>query len=184
MPQTLIGCCFWLKVKKLKMLQSNRNREKQENNMFERKEPECLTCKNVVSSEQMNGKPVGISISISTKVEVSVVLSGSCCWCETSGSDQVTEPRKLNGLLTRDLPDGPTRWYTSVDREVELLENSFDILLPNVTCADSGVYVCHLAAPVGEQNKDGEILLTLIGTLMSETQLGSKVSGRFIICVA
>lgn len=44
-----------------------------------------------------------------------------------------------------------------------LLGGSYNILLPNVTCADSGRYTCHLAAPVGDQNREGEILLMLAG---------------------
>ncbi len=79
---------------------------------------------------------------------------------------QVGEPpeSRLSGLLTRDLPNGTTRWYTNLEREVELLGETRDIFLPNVTCADSGVYMCHLAAPVGEQNREGQVLLTLTGT--------------------
>ncbi|XP_074510522.1 uncharacterized protein LOC141779538 [Sebastes fasciatus] len=68
---------------------------------------------------------------------------------------------RLSGLLTRDLPDGPTRWYTGLEREVELLRDSRNVLLPNVTCDDGGLYQCHLAAPVGEQNREGQVLLTL-----------------------
>ncbi|KAM7421611.1 hypothetical protein PAMA_015656 [Pampus argenteus] len=67
----------------------------------------------------------------------------------------------LSGLLTRELPNGTTTWYAGVDREVELLGQSRNIVLPNVTCSDRGVYRCHLAAPVGEQNQEGKVLLTL-----------------------
>ncbi|XP_034409157.1 uncharacterized protein LOC117745158 [Cyclopterus lumpus] len=68
---------------------------------------------------------------------------------------------RANGLLTKELPNGTTRWYTGVRREVELLAESRDILLPNVTCGDCGVYTCHLAAPVGEQNREGQVVLAL-----------------------
>ncbi|XP_023249396.1 CD83 antigen [Seriola lalandi dorsalis] len=76
---------------------------------------------------------------------------------------KVLEPTssQLSGLLTRDLPNGTTRWYAGVDREVELLGESRNILLPNVTCGDSGSYICHLAAPVGEQNREGTVVLTV-----------------------
>ncbi|XP_034466698.1 CD83 antigen isoform X1 [Hippoglossus hippoglossus] len=70
---------------------------------------------------------------------------------------------RLSGLLTRNLPNGTTRYYTDLDREVELLVESRSLFLPNVTCGDGGVYTCHLAAPVGEQNSDGRVLLTLTG---------------------
>eukprot|EP00064_Thunnus_orientalis_P018811 superscaffoldBa00004461_g18917 len=68
---------------------------------------------------------------------------------------------RLSGLLTKDLPNGTTRWYLGLDREVELLDETRNILLPNVTCSDSGVYMCRLEAPVGEQNQEGQILLIL-----------------------
>ncbi|XP_026227902.1 CD83 antigen [Anabas testudineus] len=68
---------------------------------------------------------------------------------------------RLSGLLTRDFDNGTTRWYNGVEREVELDVESRSIFLPNVTCDDSGVYMCHLAAPVGEQNREGLVLLTL-----------------------
>ncbi|XP_051261376.1 CD83 antigen [Dicentrarchus labrax] len=70
-------------------------------------------------------------------------------------------PSRLSGLLTKDLPNGPTRWYTSVDQAVQLVNNSSTIFLPNVTCGESGVYECHLAAPVGQQNREGRVRLTL-----------------------
>ncbi|XP_060937348.1 CD83 antigen isoform X2 [Limanda limanda] len=70
---------------------------------------------------------------------------------------------RLSGLLTRNLSTGTTRYYSGLDREVELLAESRSLLLPNVTCGDGGVYTCHMAAPVGEQNQDGRVLLTLTG---------------------
>lgn len=66
-----------------------------------------------------------------------------------------------SGLLARNLPNGTTRWYKDVTRQVELQGESHDLLLPNVTCDDVGVYLCYLAAPVGQQNQEGKVLLTL-----------------------
>lgn len=83
---------------------------------------------------------------------------------------------RLSGLLTRDLVNGTTRWYNGVDREVELRVESRSIFLPNVTCDDAGAYVCHLAAPVGEQNKEGLVLLTLTGKSQHVTSLLSEIS--------
>ncbi|XP_040901321.1 CD83 antigen [Toxotes jaculatrix] len=68
---------------------------------------------------------------------------------------------RLSGLLTKDLINGTTSWYMDLDREVELQDETHSIFLPNVTCSDSGVYLCHLAAPVGEQIREGQVLLTL-----------------------
>uniref|UniRef100_A0A3Q4H6F9 CD83 antigen-like n=1 Tax=Neolamprologus brichardi TaxID=32507 RepID=A0A3Q4H6F9_NEOBR len=66
-----------------------------------------------------------------------------------------------NGLLTRDLPDGTTRWYAGVERDVALVNETQDIILADTTCSDAGVYMCHLAAPVGEQNQDSYVRLVL-----------------------
>uniref|UniRef100_A0A3Q3VXU6 Ig-like domain-containing protein n=1 Tax=Mola mola TaxID=94237 RepID=A0A3Q3VXU6_MOLML len=44
-----------------------------------------------------------------------------------------------------------------------LVGETHGILLRNVTCSDSGLYTCHLAAPVGEQNQEEQVLLTLSG---------------------
>lgn len=70
---------------------------------------------------------------------------------------------RLSGLVTRDLPNGTVLSYDGVEREVELLDETHNILLSNLTCADSGVYSCQLSAPVGQQNRDGEIQLILTG---------------------
>ncbi|KAM3613635.1 uncharacterized protein V6R79_002801 [Siganus canaliculatus] len=70
---------------------------------------------------------------------------------------------RLSGLVTRDLPGGVELQYAGVSRQVALQGASYDLLLTNVTCADAGVYSCHLAAPVGQQNQDGEVLLTVTG---------------------
>lgn len=78
-----------------------------------------------------------------------------------------------NGLLTRDLPDGTTRWYDGVERDVALVNETHDILLADTTCSDAGVYMCHLAAPVGEQNQDGYVHLVLAGKRLSQLSLGS-----------
>ncbi|KAF7647604.1 hypothetical protein LDENG_00169670 [Lucifuga dentata] len=68
---------------------------------------------------------------------------------------------RRRGLVTWTLPNGTLQFYAGLEREVEVLEKSRDIFLPNLTNSDSGVYVCHLAAPVGEQNQEGQVLLSL-----------------------
>ncbi|KAI4799781.1 hypothetical protein KUCAC02_016677 [Chaenocephalus aceratus] len=78
-------------------------------------------------------------------------------WYKVSGAP---DPG-LSGLLSRKLPNGPTQWYVGVQREMDLQGGTGDIVLPNVTCADRGVYTCHLAAPVGQQNREGQVTLTL-----------------------
>lgn len=80
---------------------------------------------------------------------------------------QVGQPPSphLRGLLTKDLLNGTTTLYQSSRQEAPpvLVGEFHSILLPNVTCSDSGLYTCHLAAPVGEKNQNGQILLTLTG---------------------
>uniref|UniRef100_A0A3B5L7J3 Ig-like domain-containing protein n=1 Tax=Xiphophorus couchianus TaxID=32473 RepID=A0A3B5L7J3_9TELE len=77
-----------------------------------------------------------------------------------AGSDS---SHQRDGLLAKYLPNGTTRWYKDVTRKVELQDDSLDLVLPNVTCSDSGVYLCFLAAPVGQQNQEGKVKLTLPG---------------------
>ncbi|XP_041844565.1 CD83 antigen [Melanotaenia boesemani] len=87
--------------------------------------------------------------------------------------------RPRSGLLRSDL-NGTTLRYSGVDREMELLEDSHDIFLPNVTCKDSGVYLCHLAAPVGEQNQEGRVLLTLTDCPAHPTDLPIEAKDNLI----
>ncbi|KAM9722612.1 CD83 antigen [Menidia menidia] len=71
------------------------------------------------------------------------------------------QPDRQSGLLRKDLPHGETRRYAGLDREMELLDDSHGLSLTNVTCADGGLYLCRLWAPVGEQNRQGQVRLTL-----------------------
>ncbi|XP_068613283.1 CD83 antigen-like [Brachionichthys hirsutus] len=73
---------------------------------------------------------------------------------------EMPSPR-LSGLLTRNLTDGTTRRHAGVARDVQLLDGSRHVLLANVTCDDRGVYSCHLAAPVGERDLEGQVRLTV-----------------------
>ncbi|XP_059921109.1 CD83 antigen [Gadus macrocephalus] len=72
-------------------------------------------------------------------------------------------PERFDGLLIRALPNGTTRRYIGLRREVQLLEDRWNILLPNVSFGDSGTYLCHLAAPVGEQSREGRLNLAVTG---------------------
>ncbi|XP_030226548.1 CD83 antigen [Gadus morhua] len=71
-------------------------------------------------------------------------------------------PEGLDDLLIRALPNGTTR-YIGLRREVQLLEDRWDILLPNVSFGDSGTYLCRLADPVGEQSPVGRLNLAVTG---------------------
>ncbi|XP_077382449.1 CD83 antigen [Festucalex cinctus] len=64
------------------------------------------------------------------------------------------------GLVMRDLPYGVAERNMVLKREV-VLEDTSDIVLPNVTCGDDGSYICRLYAPVGERNIEGKVVLHL-----------------------
>ncbi|XP_054903185.1 CD83 antigen [Poeciliopsis prolifica] len=92
-----------------------------------------------------------------TAKQIPGVQYSSVRWYK-AGSDST---HQRNGLLAKNLPNGTTRWYKDMTRKVQLQGESLDLFLPNVTCSDSGVYLCFLAAPVGQQNQEGKVLLTL-----------------------
>ncbi|CAJ1063108.1 CD83 antigen [Xyrichtys novacula] len=89
---------------------------------------------------------------------------------------------RLNGILTRDLPNGTTQWYVDVEREVNLLGDSPDIFLPNITCADGGVYTCYLAAPLGEQNREKKVILTVSGCPDEATE--TLITDVYLVVIA
>lgn len=95
---------------------------------------------------------------------------------------QVEGETSDSGLLTKDLPNGTTRWYKDVEREVSFLDESTSIRLPNVTCGDGGVYKCHLAAPVGEQNRDGKVLLIVKDCPVATTE--SQMTDTYLVVFA
>lgn len=83
---------------------------------------------------------------------------------------QVTEEsenssRLLNGLVMKKLTktNSSVGKYKGVTRHVELLENSTNLFLPNVTVEDSGIYSCFLSAPLGHQNQEGDVHLNVYG---------------------
>uniref|UniRef100_A0A8C5GZJ2 Ig-like domain-containing protein n=1 Tax=Gouania willdenowi TaxID=441366 RepID=A0A8C5GZJ2_GOUWI len=67
------------------------------------------------------------------------------------------------GLLTKTLPNGMTKLYVNVDREVKFVGDSYDMILSNVSCSDQALFACYLSAPVGEQNQEGRVQLNLKG---------------------
>ncbi|KAK7877762.1 hypothetical protein WMY93_030576 [Mugilogobius chulae] len=72
------------------------------------------------------------------------------------------DPR-LTGLVSKTLPNGTMRWYVGADTRISLQKDTLNLQLPTVTCSDQGVYQCYLAAPVGEQNREGRVRLTVTG---------------------
>lgn len=53
--------------------------------------------------------------------------------------------------------------YKGVERDLKLLEDSQSLILPNVTLEDAGRYRCFLSAPLGHQNQEGEVHLSVYG---------------------
>ncbi|KAM9353607.1 CD83 antigen [Symphorus nematophorus] len=116
---------------------------------------------------------LAVGMALPENVLQTVSVSGDDCTLQCSAKAKpgvqymavrwykfIEPPSRRRGLLTKDLPNGTTQWYATAEREVELLE-SHSIFLPNLTCADSGTYICHLVAPVGEQIQEGQVVLTL-----------------------
>uniref|UniRef100_A0A667XZ14 Ig-like domain-containing protein n=1 Tax=Myripristis murdjan TaxID=586833 RepID=A0A667XZ14_9TELE len=118
-----------------------------------------------------------LSMVVSLDAEVTRTMCGGDCQLRCAARSKpgvqyravrwykVGEPpsSQLSGLLVHNLLEGSTRLYVGVQRQVELLGDSYTIFMPNVTSADSGKYVCHLSAPVGERNQEGEVHLTVTG---------------------
>lgn len=96
------------------------------------------------------------------------------------------DPVQLSGLLTRDLipPNSKTQWYEGVQREVELLDTSVDIILPNITAKDSGSYLCLLAAPIGEENQEGQIHLKVAGCPDDDRSMDQLQKGDIYLFVS
>ncbi|KAL4617152.1 CD83 antigen-like [Arapaima gigas] len=79
---------------------------------------------------------------------------------------QVSEepPQQLSGILRKNLLDYTTYLYSGYQRPTMLLDrDSLDLVLPNATAQDSGTYSCFLSAPVGQQNQEGLVRLTVTG---------------------
>ncbi|XP_028985333.1 CD83 antigen [Betta splendens] len=95
---------------------------------------------------------------------------------------QAAPAPRLNGLLTRDLSNCTTRRYRGVEREVQLKGESLSLFLPNITCNDGGMYECHLVAHVGEQNREGRVLLTV--TDCPEKVAQQPVTDTYLVVLA
>ncbi|XP_035272122.1 CD83 antigen [Anguilla anguilla] len=92
-------------------------------------------------------------------------------------------PYKASGMLSKTLRNNSAvQMYQGFARPAELLENSWDLLLPNVTAQDSGKYLCFLAAPVGEKNMEGYVFLNVTGCPMESAQ--NDVLFEVIVCVS
>ncbi|XP_028837177.1 CD83 antigen-like [Denticeps clupeoides] len=79
---------------------------------------------------------------------------------------KVSEGPKFTGILRKRLsPHNSTiEKFKGMVRHVEIHSgNSHDLILPNVTAEDSGMYACTLSAPLGQRNQDGEVFLTIVG---------------------
>uniref|UniRef100_A0A8C5GYY7 Ig-like domain-containing protein n=1 Tax=Gouania willdenowi TaxID=441366 RepID=A0A8C5GYY7_GOUWI len=89
------------------------------------------------------------------------------------------------GLLTKTLPNGMTKLYVNVDREVKFVGDSYDMILSNVSCSDQALFACYLSAPVGEQNQEGRVQLNLKGKVGMLIILIILIvySRQYILCI-
>ncbi|XP_020791789.2 uncharacterized protein LOC110170473 [Boleophthalmus pectinirostris] len=94
----------------------------------------------------------------------------ACRWYKETGV-----PR-LSGLVSKALPAGQMRWYVDADTRISLEEGTLNLQLPTVTCSDQAVYQCYLAAPVGEQNREGRVRLSVTGCPTEEPTRGSRLN--------
>lgn len=71
--------------------------------------------------------------------------------------------RQLTGLVMKKLThlNSTIQRYKGVERDLKLLADSQNLILPNVTLQDAGRYRCFLSAPIGHQNQEGEIHLSV-----------------------
>ncbi|CAN9514365.1 unnamed protein product [Ophioblennius macclurei] len=77
-------------------------------------------------------------------------------WYKVNGSTR-------NGLIAKSFPNGTTRYYADVDQRVKLVGASLNISLPRADCETDGEYMCRLSAPVGQQNREGHVKLSVKG---------------------
>ncbi|KAM4579855.1 CD83 antigen [Odontesthes bonariensis] len=118
----------------------------------------CLVGGRVVSDARQVKALSGWNCTLKCTAEYKPgVQYSAVSWYKLGGNP--SHPR--SGLLRKELPNGMISWYAGLDREVELVDDSHNIFLPNLTCRDGGVYLCKLSAPVGERNREGRVLLTL-----------------------
>ncbi|TRY97545.1 hypothetical protein DNTS_000348 [Danionella cerebrum] len=84
------------------------------------------------------------------------VLYRFVVWYKVDQSSQ-----QLTGLLRKRLTvnNSTVETFNGLEREIQLFENTMDLLLPNVTLEDKGVYRCFLSAPLGHRNQHGETFL-------------------------
>ncbi|XP_030638468.1 CD83 antigen [Chanos chanos] len=109
-------------------------------------------------TEQLCGEDAVLTCTASPRPGV---LYRSMIWYKVTGEPS----EKLTGLLMKKLTQNndTVLRYKSWTRHVELSEDSLDLFLPNVTAEDTGKYRCFMAAPVGHQNQEGDVLLTVYG---------------------
>ncbi|KAI7806592.1 CD83 antigen [Triplophysa rosa] len=130
----------------------------------------------------MKGEDVILRCEASSKPGV---LYRSVMWYKVTEESEKS-PRLLNGLVMKKLTKIKSRLeiYKGVTRHVELLENSTNLFLPNVTVEDSGIYSCFLSAPLGHQNQEGDVHLTVYDDFTIEKLEFSNDDTIYIVALA
>ncbi|XP_055783896.1 uncharacterized protein LOC129858597 [Salvelinus fontinalis] len=143
----------------------------------------CPKSGNCLSTLSQNSLSV-CDVNLSLNVESDVIPMN---WSSSAELKPLGEEpsNKESGLLMKRLsPNSTTLWYAGLERKVELLaDDSFDILLPNVTAVDSGRYKCLLAAPVGEQNQQGQVHLRVTGCLYNKSTDQSESNTILVLSI-
>ncbi|XP_056619517.1 CD83 antigen [Triplophysa dalaica] len=130
----------------------------------------------------MKGEDVILRCEASSKPGV---LYRSVIWYKVTKESEKS-PRLLNGLVMKKLTKINSRLeiYKGVTRQVELLENSTNLFLPNVTVEDSGIYSCFLSAPLGHQNQEGDVHLSVYDDFIVEKLESSYRDPIYIVAFA
>lgn len=73
--------------------------------------------------------------------------------------------QQLTGLVMKKLThhNSTVQIYKGMERELMLLADSQDLILPNVMLQDAGRYRCFLSAPLGHHNQEGDVHLRVYG---------------------
>ncbi|XP_006011899.1 uncharacterized protein CD83 [Latimeria chalumnae] len=77
----------------------------------------------------------------------------------------------MTGMIRKCLLNNEVQKYKEYNQSIEFYNDSISVKMMNVTCQDSGTYLCSLSAPVGKQNREGAIKLIVKGCSNSKENI-------------
>ncbi|KAF4087952.1 hypothetical protein AMELA_G00076890 [Ameiurus melas] len=91
--------------------------------------------------------------------------------------------RQLTGLVMKKLThlNSTIQRYKGVERDLKLLADSQNLILPNVTLQDAGRYRCFLSAPIGHQNQEGEVHLNVYAVPSTDNETSQEQDTFYVI---